>query len=260
MLNPALNRDELHQAFQNGNRAQVRDVLETEQAQAIVDALSRVAMWNLVYLDPMGQLTTLTPAAVQAMSQLQRNHQLGAIHDRAKSGVQLFYNRLPLVPENGAQRNPESIGRRIHDFLQSATFLDFARELTGDPQITRVSVFADRFVAGHYVRQHNHVNRNRLRRFGFVINLTQQWEGDCGGMLQLHDDSGRVIESYAPDFNTLVVFKAPTEFSVSYVAPYSQYQQYRLSGWFLSDVPLPEEVPAEAAAEATAEPEAPPEG
>lgn len=122
-------------------------------------------------------------------------------------------------------------------FVNSAPFLDFARTLTGDPDLVHCDMTATRYRAGHFLTVHDDEAPELHRRFAYVLNLTPRWRADWGGILMFLDDQDHVAEGYVPAFNALNIFEVPQRHAVSMVAPFAEGDRISLTGWFRARAP-----------------------
>ena len=67
-----------------------------------------------------------------------------------------------------------------------------------------------------------------------MINLTQRWQPQWGGLLQFIDAAGNVIDTLAPRWNSLSLFRVPALHAVSLVAPWAGEERLAITGWFLA--------------------------
>ena len=132
--------------------------------------------------------------------------------------------------------DPQLVLHAVVDFLNSPQFLDFARQLTGDPAIRMVSAIGVRYRAGHFLRAHNDLANDENRAFAYVINLSRQWSPDWGGLLHFLDpEQRRVVDTFTPLWNSLSLFRVPQPHVVSLVAPWAGSARYSITGWFRRD-------------------------
>lgn len=126
---------------------------------------------------------------------------------------------------------------QIDDFLaafalmNTAPVRDLLRTVTG-----RATDFCDmqatRYRSGHFLTTHDdNAGPKKNRKLAYVLGLTEGWSAVWGGQLQFLED-GRVVDAFAPRFNTLSVFAVPFPHHVSQVASFAPKPRYSLTGWF----------------------------
>jgi Rps23 Pro-64 3,4-dihydroxylase Tpa1-like proline 4-hydroxylase len=158
-------------------------------------------------------------------------------YERAKQGFQFLYEHRSVSDDPRVRAADASPVARFVDFLNSAAFLEFARRLTGQPDIVRADAQATRYRPGDFLTQHDDFDKTgrKLRRAAYVFNLTPRWQPDWGGQLQFIGPDGHVTEAWVPRFNALNVFAVPQPHSVSIVSPFAVGARYSVTGWLLAN-------------------------
>ena len=155
---------------------------------------------------------------------------------RARAGFEFYFDRYRMIDARRDGTDPQLVLHAVVDFLNSPQFLDFARQLTGDPAIRMVSAIGVRYRAGHFLRAHNDLANDENRAFAYVINLSRQWSPDWGGLLHFLDpEQRRVVDTFTPLWNSLSLFRVPQPHVVSLVAPWAGSARYSITGWFRRD-------------------------
>ena len=155
---------------------------------------------------------------------------------RAREGFEFYFDRYRMIDARRDGTDPQLVLHAVVDFLNSAQFLEFARQLTGDPAIRMVSAIGVRYRAGHFLRAHNDLANDEDRAFAYVINLSRQWSPDWGGLLHFLDpEQRRVVDTFTPLWNSLSLFRVPQPHVVSLVAPWAGSARYSITGWFRRD-------------------------
>jgi Rps23 Pro-64 3,4-dihydroxylase Tpa1-like proline 4-hydroxylase len=210
-------------------RVQIPGFLQEDSAQRLRQCLRDEVPWELAQrsdrpplLDPARQ--GLAPAA-QDLERLRE-----AIR-RARSGFEFAFDRYRMIDARRDGQDPHLVLHVVVDFLNSPDFLEFARELTGDPDIRMVSAIASRYRPGHFLRMHDDRSNEEDRAFAYVINLSQGWEADWGGVLQFVDPQQNVLETFTPHWNSLSLFRVPHQHVVTQVAPWALDARYSITGW-----------------------------
>lgn len=168
------------------------------------------------------QLITL-PAAQQVLM-------VDAINKGARYGFQYVFNNYPIHDSYVAGERTHPL-MRFYEFLNSAPFLNFVREATGYSDIAFADAQATLYRPGHFLTAHDDEVIGKNRRVAYVLNFTEQWRADWGGILQFIDDDGHIAEGYTPAFNSLNLLRVPQKHCVSYVAPSAADGRYSITGW-----------------------------
>jgi Rps23 Pro-64 3,4-dihydroxylase Tpa1-like proline 4-hydroxylase len=227
-LNLAHWRDEL---VRHG-RAQIDHFLQPDAAALLRQCLTEQVPWTLAYREDSqsrvlghGELAALGAAGEQAL--LQR------CYAHARGEYAFTYESYMMVRAYKEGRDPGLLLHRVLEFLNSPEYLTFVRALTGEPRIRRMNAQATRFRPGHFLKRHDDFDAEEGRLYAYVINLSQNWQADWGGLLQFMDDAGRVTATLMPRWNTLSLFRVPASHAVSMVAPWATEPRLAITGWFL---------------------------
>jgi Rps23 Pro-64 3,4-dihydroxylase Tpa1-like proline 4-hydroxylase len=200
------------------------------------DWLSTSAQWSLVLHDGQN-VREATPAQRRHTDEAWERQMAAFTYGRAREGFAFLYEHRPVADDPRERAADDSPVARFVDFLNSPPFLDFARRLTGFPDIVRADAQATRYRPGDFLTQHDDFDKTgrKLRRAAYVFNLTPRWQADWGGQLQFIGPEGHVTEAWAPRFNALNVFAVPQPHAVSIVAPFAGGARYAVTGWLLAN-------------------------
>ena len=217
--------------FRAKGRVHVPGLLAAEQAFTLREALLASNHWRLVF-NRGEQLYELDRATLGGMSAEQRQTLLDAIHREGRNSFQYVYESIR-VPELVSASSGELELDEFALFLNSVSFLEFARRLVGDDDINYVDCQATRFGAGHFLNEHDDAVAGKDRVAAYVFNLTAPWQAHWGGQLQFIGSDGHVDEAFVPTFNALNLLRVPQRHLVSAVAPLADPEVGRLSvtGW-----------------------------
>ena len=76
------------------------------------------------------------------------------------------------------------------------------------------------------------LKETNTRRVAYVMNLTEKWNANWGGYLQMFDENMNIEHSFKPAFNALILFKVPRDTSIGSVPPFCPGERLSLTGWF----------------------------
>jgi len=230
-LNPALDRAALRARFDATGRAHIRDVLSEASAQRFLACLSRELPWRLAYNDDAQVLEKTLEELSQMQPQQRQELEMGVL-ERAKTQFQYAYFNYPAA---STLNDPSETKYYVHDvlrFINSEPFLGFLRDITGLEGRLYADGHATCFQTGHFLTIHNDSDTADRRAIAYVFNMTAFWRPDWGGALEFFDDEYNIVESFAPRFNALNIFRVPQAHAVSFVAPYATGQRFGMTGWF----------------------------
>lgn len=229
-LNPTLDAAAIRDSYAAAGRVHVADVLVADSARAIHRALADSNSWQLSlnsgdrHVDlPTPQLELL-PSAAQVLL-------VDAVNRSARTSFQYIFNNIPLHDLHLAGQLDDPALVQAYAFLNSDGFLAFARTVTGMNDIAFADAQATWYRPGHFLTAHDDSMPGKNRRAAYVLNLTEHWLADWGGILQFLDEDGHVTAGYTPKFNALNLLRVPQRHCVSYVSPAAAHGRYSITGW-----------------------------
>ncbi len=198
--------------------------------------LAQSAEWSLVLHDG-ANVREATPEQRRHADEIWEREMAAFAYARAREGFEFLYEHRRVADDPRERAADPSPVARLVDFLNSPVFLEFARRLTGQPDIVRADAQATRYRPGDFLTQHDDFDKTgrKLRRAAYVFNLTPRWQPDWGGQLQFIGPDGHVTEAWVPRFNALNVFAVPQPHSVSIVSPFAVGARYSVTGWLLAN-------------------------
>lgn len=233
MLNPALDLRSLAEEFSRKNRIQIRDVLTPDAAEALYRCLEDQVPWGLAYID--GEENKLLPAdKIARFSAADWAALDERVQARTPDKFQFLYNSYMMITAYKERREPGLILHRMVEWINSPTYLQLMRAVTGVGNILGADAQATRYMPGHFLRKHSDQVNHQYREVAYVLNLTKGWQADWGGLLQFMEEDGTITETYLPTFNSLTLFRVPMWHHVNAVAPAAASARYAITGWGLS--------------------------
>jgi len=232
MINNNLDFDGYRIDLAKNTRVQIPDFLQVDAAERLRSCLQDEVPWTLAERSE-GVSKTIEAPDYAAMDSRMRATHLQKAYECAKSEFQFVYESYMMVRAAKEGRDPTLVLHAMLDFLNSESFINFARWLVNEPKITRASAQATRYRAGHFLTRHQDKDKNEDRAYAYVIGLTKNWRPDWGGLLQFEDDNGNVTQTLTPQWNSISIFKVPQSHTVSLVAPYATEDRLAITGWLL---------------------------
>ena len=228
-LNPKLDRRVIAEIFRRQGRVHIPDVLTPESAGAVHAWLSTQTPWQLS-LNVGQRHVDVAHDQLMLLSPEQRELMTRAMVEQSRRGFQYVFENYPLhdLYQAGERAHPLL---RMHEFLNSPGFLQFAREITQLTQIAFADSQATKYLPGHFLTEHDDAVAGKQRLAAYVFGFTPEWRADWGGILQFIDRDGHVAEGYVPGFNVLNLFRVPQKHNVSYVTPAAAGGRYSITGW-----------------------------
>ena len=236
MINNALDIDYWRARLQREGRIQIGEYLQPAAAERLRECLVRDVPWTLALRDGKGS-RTIDHASYAAMSpeaaaQLSVDVARSA-REAADDGFRFVYESYMMVRAYKEQRDPDLLLHRVLEFFNSPPHLAFMRHLVGNERVRRLDAQATRYRPGHFLRVHSDEDTTEGRLYAYVLNLSQGWQADWGGLLQFIDTEGRVEDTFLPRWNTLSLFAVPKGHTVSLVAPWANDDRLAITGWLM---------------------------
>lgn len=239
-LNPNLDPAPYAEIYKREKLVQIPDILPNETADAIREILERSLRWRLVFPEPapgseQDRVVYLTQEEMASSNRQDVAARLRGVMDRAKDNYGYLYNCYPMIE---AYVRGWDAGHPIHqvaDFLNSAEFLEFGRQVIGAETITKAEAQATLYQRGHFLTRHVDEGYDKQRRAAYTFGFTRRWQPDWGGMLMFLDGNLDVTRALIPRFNVLSLFDGTMIHSVSAVSPFAPEPRLQITGWLCDD-------------------------
>lgn len=235
-LNPALDPKALSAAFARTGRLHLPGLLPRAQAEAVSAVLAGDAPWTRA-VQIGGRALDTTIEAWDAMPPEHRAVMDAATRDAARTGFLYQFDawRLSDEIEAGKRRGGACAPvEAVYDLINSAPYLQFIRDLTGEPTAVYCDAMATRYRPGDFLTAHTDAAEGKHRLFAFVLNFTPFWRPDWGGLLLFPGGDGHIDEGYVPAFNALNLFRVPAPHTVTQVASFASEPRLSITGWIRS--------------------------
>ena len=212
-------------------RIHVPGLFEHESALQLHECLAGQEQWNLVF-NRDGEHVDIGADSVSLWDDSQRRQFDDIVFAQARNDFQYLYKAVPVYDIYHGGLLPGHFFNTLFEFLNSAAFIGFARELLGRPDIGFCDAQATCFEAGHFLTTHDDATAGKNRVAAYVINMTHEWNPNWGGALQFFDEEGNIQQGFTPSFNALNVFLIPQRHAVEYVTPFAAGSRLSITGWF----------------------------
>lgn len=209
----------------------IHDFLEPDFAERIYDCLMNEVSWGLACrLDGEPQTFLNTP---------DKNYLDHPVRNKLESQLaepfQFVYNTYMMVTAYIERRDPDLYLHKVLEWLNSPETLEYFRKLIQSNLVRKINAQATRYIPGHFLTQHNDENKKEGRLYAYVLGMTKDWNPDWGGLLNILNDNGEIVNTLIPEFNSLSIFKVPQNHFVSYVTPEAKGQRIGITGWLLKN-------------------------
>ena len=237
-VNPALKAEDYAAIFRRDGVVQIGNFLDVSAAEQLATALKENTLWQVTYADEKGGCRTLTGHEIASFDAATAERFLTGIVQRASTGFSYIYLACHLAGRYGGEAHADHPLHKLHAFLNSGPFLDFASEVAGAEGVDRVDAAATYYRPGDFLNLHTDIGGGR-RKAAYTLGFTRGWRADWGGHLLFHDKAGDISRGLLPAFNVLTLFKTPQLHSVSQVATYAAQPRFVVSGWLLEGPSAP---------------------
>lgn len=228
-LHPEIDLPAARAALQATRRVQIRNFYAPEVAEALHRALGAVD-WDLSFRDENGD-AMLSGAQLRSLPAAGRDRLNNGIVSLALQDFQFSFLSHSLV--EAVRLGQGDLLARFTRWMAEDGFLGIMRELTQLPGLNRIYAQATLYAPGNFLMIHDDQVTREKRRVAYVINLSQGWRPDWGGLLHFCDASGDVLETFAPHFNSMSLFLVPQDHFVSFVAPFARTPRLAITGWLI---------------------------
>jgi Rps23 Pro-64 3,4-dihydroxylase Tpa1-like proline 4-hydroxylase len=231
-LGGKLDASRIADTFQQDLRTQVRKILPKDLAVNFHRILANETPWQYTYFD--GRKNNIVPLeSFNSMAVEERQSIADAVNQAAQQGFAYSYNSFNF---HQRIRQHEEVGpefSEIDDFLNSSPFLEFARRLTGDAEITGTDASASWYGPGHFLNIHDDKRTGYDLRAAFVLNFSPLWRTDWGGELKFFSNrrGAKLETAFFPAFNVMNIFSVPQYHAVGTVAAFAGAPRLSISGW-----------------------------
>lgn len=223
MISNQLDIAPYRQRLAQTGRVQIPGFLQPDAADRLADCLRREVPW----VTAERTLPDSPPWTPEVARQ-----RMPAAYRRAAAGFHFVYDRYLMLEAAQEGRDPHLLLHAALPFFNSAEYLGFIRDLTGDASLAMVGAQATRYLPGQFLCVHDDRHEQEQRRYAYVLNLSRTWQADWGGLLHFVDDDGNPLDSFLPRYNSLSLFKVPARHHVGVVAPWAQEPRLAITGWW----------------------------
>ena len=229
-LEGTLDAEELSKEFAANGRVLVPRILPSDCAMALSEMLAAECEWGLSLEAGCAGRRFLHASVRRGLSQLQLREIFDAAYSDGGRHFSHLYENISLANYHDKRSRPGVLYTRFLEFVNSDTFLQFARTVSGIDALRVATAVACRYWRGHFYAAHVDQNGGQGHRASFVFNLTPAWEPQWGGLLQFRGKKGDVEEAYLPRFNSLSLFLASQPHSVSLVSAWAPHPRLSIAG------------------------------
>ncbi len=218
------NVDEYKNIFNENKKIQIQNILKDE----IAELLFKHSIMDKNWILATGHDTIKFEKKINKQFEKANSIQIKKIQDKFKN------NKFSYIFHRSMNnKTPSFLEFTLRKYMASKEFIDYLNSITDLNITTLNTLFMSKYKGGHFLSPHSDKGNGKIT---FVISLTKKWKPEYGGILHfMNDDKTKIIESYVPEFNTLMLFEVPEEgipHYVSHIVPYIKEERYSITGWF----------------------------
>lgn len=224
-LNHGLDIEAWTPEYAKDMRCRVTNILDPESARTMTRTILENAEFKQAHISE-NQYREISKEEFSKLDIAKRQALVREVYTLAREGIGFWYGR------QGLNKGITGPLEEIRQWLGSEETLDAVRKVTGIASLTPPSAQITSFAPGDFLTRHKDDVTAEKRKVAFVLNLTENWHPDWGGLLQFFRDSGETRDSWSPVFNSLCLFDVKHVHSVTCIAPFSPKVRLAISGWF----------------------------
>ncbi|MCB1646349.1 MAG: 2OG-Fe(II) oxygenase [Pseudomonadales bacterium] len=230
MLNPALDRQALANAFATEGRLRIAGLLDEGYLHEIQKLCTDSVPYDLIF-HLNGQNQVMPPEQLAQLDHQAQRQMQQQLFQLANKGVGFLYQGYRMDPGRVLPAELAPL-QSLFEFINSEAMLTFIREISGYHDLSSADGQYTRYVPGHYLTRHSDNITSEGRRLAYVLGMSETWHPDWGGLLQFFEPDGNPADAWLPAFNTLSLFDVSHIYSVTYVTPFASKPRLSLTGWY----------------------------
>lgn len=233
-LNPNLDIKKYKADFARDGVVRVSDLFPEQLAEKVHDVLLNLTPWHMVHANAEGRHQHYSPEEWNSLPPAKRQQTVNEVMQRARDGFSYYYLFYPMIRAYLEKKDPSWPLHSLTEFLNSDEMLGFVKEVTSNPGGKLLDGQATFYGRGHFLNTHDDTGHDAERLAAYVMGFSKNWRTDWGGHLLFLDD-GDVKRGFIPSFNSLTLFKVPTQHIVTQVTNFAGAGRYSVTGWLRKD-------------------------
>jgi len=191
--------------------------------------------WRLLFTDANDQPVHHDDKEWRAFDGQARAAMMEDVRARARQNRGFHYYTYPMIEAYMRGWDKGHPIHRITELINSPTFLDLGRILTGVDGITKADAHACKYEPGHFLTRHLDLGEDHERRAAYVLGFTKGWQPDWGGLLLFLKDNQDIDHGLLPRFNNISMFDIKYLHTVTQVSSFAGAPRLTITGWFRDD-------------------------
>lgn len=229
-INDSLDITSFSKQLREKRRLQIPNFFDENSAEYINHLLNNHKNWYLAYNEG-DNFYESSAEQIAVLKPSQKQQFMNQIYYRAMSSFQYVFNQYYITQALELNENLGDPIHQVHHFVNSLSFLDTMRALTGEASIKKSDSYASQYLPGHFLTEHDDRHSTHKRVAAYVVSMNKVWKRDWGGHLAFYDDEGNIEEAFIPSFNTMNIFFVPQNHAVQMIAPFAGKPRQSILGW-----------------------------
>ena len=230
MLSENIDWKAIHNEYAATGYVRIENIIRENECEKIHNHLVKEVPWGVKFIGRNGPVT-IARDELQSM----RPEQLNSLQQEVRwainnKGMSYFYFTCGLD-------QLKDTSSEFVQYIMGEEFVGFIKYVTGNLNINGFDGQAACYRPNCFLTTHHDEDVARQRKTAFVFGFTKIWRMEWGGLLHMLDDNMNIIDVFQPSYNTLTLFKVPTNHFVSNVAPYAspnpEHNRYTITGWYM---------------------------
>lgn len=224
-INNSLDFTHIKKQYAVDDRVCIQNIFSEDSALTAHNSLNTSTAFDFAFVKD-GLPTLASSQDLAALSAQEQHNMRSSILELGSQGIGYLYGRHQI------EAHSEQTLVAVKEWLNDKKTIDLVKELTGMQDIDFASAQATRYIHGHFLTRHQDIHEVEKRRLAYVLNFSENWHPDWGGLLQFYEPSGTPRDAWLPMFNSMNIFDVRHIHAVTYVAPLATKPRLAITGWF----------------------------
>jgi Rps23 Pro-64 3,4-dihydroxylase Tpa1-like proline 4-hydroxylase len=224
-INNSLDFTHIKRQYAVDDRVRIENIFSENSALRTHNSLNTGTAFDLAFIKD-GRPTLASAKDLAALSAQEQHNMRKSILELGSQGIGYLYGRHQI------EAHSDKTYVAVKEWLNDKKTLDLVKDLTGMMDIELASAQATRYINGHFLTRHQDIHEVEKRRLAYVLNFSENWHPDWGGLLQFYETNGTPRDAWSPMFNSMTIFDVRHIHAVTYVAPLAAKPRLAITGWF----------------------------
>jgi SM-20-related protein len=224
-INNSLDFTDIKKQYIVDDRVRIENIFNQDSALKAHNSLNTSGAFDFAFIRD-GRPALVSPKNMATLSAQEQQNMRKSILELGSQGIGYLYGRHLI------EAHSDKTFVAVKEWLNAQKTLDLVKDLTGMIDIEFASAQATRYTHGHFLTRHQDTHEEEKRRLAYVLNFSENWHPDWGGLLQFYEPSGKPRDAWSPMFNSMTIFDVRHIHAVTYVVPLAAKPRLAITGWF----------------------------